>query len=109
MSFNSRPHTEVDRVYLSLETRIVFFQLTTSHGGRRNRYGLVTVFVTFQLTTSHGGRRTIMRAVRLLSVFQLTTSHGGRHTEHIRRQLVSGAFNSRPHTEVDFIKPPFRY
>ena len=78
MSFNSRPHKEVDTSTPYSIDDPAIFQLTTSQGGRRYCIYYALFPIPFQLTTSQGGRRWI-----LLS--------------------PSGAspFNSRPHKEVD--------
>ena len=38
LSFNSRPHTEVDADSTEYDYEPLVFQLTTSHGGRRPLY-----------------------------------------------------------------------
>ena len=40
LTFNSRPHTEVDFSHPPVATRYTIFQLTTSHGGRHNSAGI---------------------------------------------------------------------
>ena len=79
ISFNSRPHTEVDATPAGVCSSINFFQLTTSHGGRPDpRDECCPVFL-----------------------FQLTTSHGGRPPSVPESLPGYPSFNSRPHTEVD--------
>ena len=56
----------------------VFFQFTTSQGGRPARYSLSIISIIFQFTTSQGGRRPLQRSSPL-----------------------PPSFNSRPHKEVD--------
>ena len=51
------------------------FQLTTSQGGRPERYGFKDLFVVFQLTTSQGGRQKSKDQIRFnarLSTHDLT-------------------------------------
>ena len=101
ISFNSRPHTEVDDDIKRIKKYLRSFQLTTSHGGRleaeiarreeemlsthdltrRSTMHFVKKYLlrSFQLTTSHGGRRLIVDLTSISEIFQLTTSHGGRH------------------------------
>ena len=79
ISFNSRPHTEVDRILSHCQSEHNAFQLTTSHGGRLTDAGFTYA----------------------ISIFQLTTSHGGRPFHFQRNGAQKGPFNSRPHTEVD--------
>ena len=81
ISFNSRPHTEVDRILSHCQSEHNAFQLTTSHGGRLTDAGFTYA----------------------ISIFQLTTSHGGRPFHFQRNGAQKGPFNSRPHTEVDEI------
>ena len=124
MTFNSRPHMEVDRdgnpVYAAIRAlsthdltwrstsctrydlpRRSTFQLTTSHGGRHLRGLLWSGMLAFQLTTSHGGRR--HHTATAFSQFGLST-----HDLTWRSTLPAAppttgdrTFNSRPHMEVD--------
>ena len=56
--FNSRPHKEVDYPHFPSCYSLCIFQLTTSQGGRRKYLYFESDNVTiFQLTTSQGGRR----------------------------------------------------
>ena len=55
-SFNSRPHKEVD-TYHTLLTLCLYFQFTTSQGGRQKADVEFLVRNAFQFTTSQGGRQ----------------------------------------------------
>ena len=77
-SFNSRPHAEVDFFCLSADSFPSIFQLTTSRRGR-------------PWSWMPGGSGTF---------FQLTTSRRGRHNRR-RKDGRRNSFNSRPHAEVD--------
>ena len=101
--FNSRPHEEVDFVYVCLILDVVTFQLTTSRGGRLVYVCLILDVVTFQLTTSRGGR--------LCADSSPYHRHGISTHDLTRRStynwFVSSNlfiyFNSRPHEEVDLV------
>ena len=121
-SFNSRPHTEVDitrgkkakTTILSIhdltrrstcdrqyQRKIVIFQFTTSHGGRRDLLNGGINAGVFQFTTSHGGRRRVgycFSRVSALSIHDLTR-RSTLKTDQSNQYRSS--FNSRPHTEVD--------
>ena len=56
-SFNSRPHKEVDMCFLWPNKWRKFFQFTTSQGGRLIPGRLVIILLVFQFTTSQGGRQ----------------------------------------------------
>ena len=56
MSFNSRPHKEVDSDTVFSSHFLRIFQLTTSQGGRPVIDGVRQKIKDFQLTTSQGGR-----------------------------------------------------
>ena len=122
VSFNSRPHKEVDQPETSREDIREFFQFTTSQGGRRPLFAVRYVSIVFQFTTSQGGRRIWSRLLNTFSSFQFTTSQGGRpsgwdqfpgfalsihdltrrSTRKSQPTLQSRRpFNSRPHKEVD--------
>ena len=100
LSFNSRPHKEVDNAVLTGIKDGFAFQLTTSQGGRPYSIYPFEMFIVFQLTTSQGGRHRAEIRILFTSVFQLTTSQGGRPQA---LQLLPDhlSFNSRPHKEVD--------
>ena len=81
-SFNSRPHKEVDH-QAGISSLVSLFQFTTSQGGRRanrsqryNRGGLSIHDLTRRST------HRIQDAVSNRCTFQFTTSQGGRHKEH---------------------------
>ena len=78
--FNSRPHTEVDSCRSIVLYAIPSFQLTTSHGGRQEQMEYLKEWNN--LSTHDLTRRSTehIRADALRLTFQLTTSHGGRHT-----------------------------
>ena len=77
-SFNSRPHKEVDHFPCFSEYNSLFFQFTTSQGGRPKRSYFYANVEGFQFTTSQGGRLfdTVMDFFE--KTFQFTTSQGGR-------------------------------
>ncbi len=79
ISFNSRPHKEVDRKRQHFLARRLSFQFTTSQGGRPKTMVYGDIFHDFQFTTSQGGR--LYWSTSFKSVFL--------------------PFNSRPHKEVD--------
>ena len=124
-NFNSRPHEEVDRMWLVSYTSASIFQLTTSRRGRL----WFTVYwfnvLRFQLTTSRRGRRRgardpgrsqeisthdlTKRSTLLQALLQIYHSHFNSrpHEEvdgssHMLQSFLSH-FNSRPHEEVDFL------
>ena len=77
-SFNSRPHTEVDRatvIFSSYSARLSTHDLTRRSTPDITRWNIMDVF---QLTTSHGGRLIRLCSSSIRLAFQLTTSHGGR-------------------------------
>ena len=79
MSFNSRPHTEVDQVAGNIKSGTTAFQLTTSHGGRLR---LIISRILFMILSTHDLTRRstkILEEIEIRAIFQLTTSHGGRH------------------------------
>ena len=78
MPFNSRPHTEVDHCELFGFDNTEHFQLTTSHGGRRNRLHQMENVLSFN-------------------------SRPHTEVDHCAHENQTGtnSFNSRPHTEVD--------
>ena len=81
ISFNSRPHKEVDYMAARLRPSYDPFQLTTSQGGRLVITGVRVTEYSFQLTTSQGGRP-LTRVLHFGQVpFQLTTSQGGRQSK----------------------------
>ena len=70
MTFNSRPHMEVDNKSNSRYSNSNGFQLTTSHGGRRSRTRSNQLQkLNFQLTTSHGGRQQISLFFHRVRIF----------------------------------------
>ncbi len=99
LSFNSRPHKEVDteqlcpdnicnlsihdltrrstRAPVHLPLRLPF-QFTTSQGGRPGRVEEVSGEMIFQFTTSQGGRLYRGISDQQTYAFQFTTSQGGR-------------------------------
>ena len=102
ISFNSRPHKEVDNSSVDrLGDRIVF-QFTTSQGGRPSDYPKTWDEIDFQFTTSQGGRPCRYDNALAVLPFQFTTSQGGRRGAS-RGSGRTGPFNSRPHKEVDSI------
>ena len=110
LSFNSRPHKEVDLLrqnfyhqtsHLSIHdlTRRstsaptfsssgAIFQFTTSQGGRRTIPFQSIAVATFQFTTSQGGRQGYSIFSHLRVVFQFTTSQGGRLHSPFRKKLL---------------------
>ena len=78
ISFNSRPHAEVDFLCFSFDSFPSIFQLTTSRRGRQDSCCISCDTFSFQLTTSRRGR----------PYFILSPG-------------CSRSFNSRPHAEVD--------
>ena len=101
--FNSRPHKEVD---INISADIAVMPLSIHDLTRRStvisRYYVMSV-VFFQFTTSQGGRPLVPREVLGVGAFQFTTSQGGRrHTVSTDNQERT-AFNSRPHKEVDAV------
>ena len=60
------------------------FQFTTSQGGRRAMWSITNPTMSFQFTTSQGGRR-VSGSISWLQYlnFQFTTSQGGRLCDHI--------------------------
>ena len=101
LTFNSRPHKEVDAL-CTFNVSIVFpFQFTTSQGGRHTTRTFPGVIGSFQFTTSQGGRLLILElslSPDALSIHDLTR----RSTGYLLRLLIYDcAFNSRPHKEVD--------
>ena len=79
VSFNSRPHTEVDS--RPCPTEKVCYPFNSRPHTEVDRAEKITRIFFF--------------------IFQLTTSHGGRHCAHISLPPMKISFNSRPHTEVD--------
>ena len=77
------------------------FQFTTSQGGRLNSMDTVNAALAFQFTTSQGGRPLVEWFYSGNWIFQFTTSQGGRQDTG-SLHCYAGAFNSRPHKEVDF-------
>ena len=126
LSFNSRPHTEVDCINRYIKNTI----LLSIHDLTRRSTDIKIVMQTkeqtfnsrphtevdlgqrmwrrhdktFQFTTSHGGRPDDVDDEDVERVFQFTTSHGGRRCMEKWWKLGSGSFNSRPHTEVDTLE-----
>ena len=78
MSFNSRPHEEVDFPISTAISFIGFFQFTTSRGGRHYYLTQINADYTFQFTTSRGGRQYYGSGGSCQEFFQFTTSRGGR-------------------------------
>ena len=100
LSFNSRPHTEVDvqnricneyntlsthdltrrstLTFLSPRLSIESFQLTTSHGGRPIRSQYIFCRSSFNSRPHTEVDLTCVEVVNVSGIFQLTTSHGGR-------------------------------
>ena len=102
-SFNSRPHKEVDTLAWRnpLARYLSTHDLTRRSTPSRNA---VCPYLYFQLTTSQGGRLFRTESTDLHLIFQLTTSQGGRLLPAVTVAEVEDAFNSRPHKEVDRIR-----
>ena len=122
LSFNSRPHKEVDTMKSDEVNRSEIFQFTTSQRGRlkgpvpwlhyyafnsrphkevdRMQQVLLQQPILFQFTTSQRGRQGQKRQYKPVLRFQFTTSQRGRPGTEIS---CTGrlTFNSRPHKEVD--------
>ena len=101
MSFNSRPHKEVDSGCPKRQRAFIFFQLTTSQGGRPAFSSSSIVDGLFQLTTSQGGRRS-----PAIPVQPRRTPFNSRPHKEVDiiadgRMMLHKPFNSRPHKEVD--------
>ena len=99
-SFNSRPHAEVDRRGSTQAVLSQSFQLTTSRRGRHVLRLVCPRLHVFQLTTSRRGRPPPPYCEPMPENFQLTTSRRGRPFSMVLSVFL-GAFNSRPHAEVD--------
>ena len=102
---------------------VVFFQFTTSQGGRRQTSSSSCVLrsfnsrphkevdilsvsyfllsIIFQFTTSQGGRLFFSSMSPTSPTFQFTTSQGGRRLLRNFLRYGTQSFNSRPHKEVD--------
>ena len=102
-TFNSRPHAEVDSG-LEGEFTTDFFQLTTSRRGRRTIFIHTIIIIFFQLTTSRRGRPSVYRCGRRARPFN-SRPHAevDNGTEYTYKPANS--FNSRPHAEVDATAP----
>ena len=102
LSFNSRPHEEVDkdtRVRLHL---LVIFQLTTSRRGRLHSTGNISRLCIPFNSRPHEEVDPLEPRSRSVPEkdFQLTTSRRGRLLSGFHLTSVT-SFNSRPHEEVD--------
>ena len=78
LSFNSRPHAEVDVLAICMYHLYQIFQLTTSRRGRPQKIHRNAIISIFQLTTSRRGRRNLLIPCCTSLSFQLTTSRRGR-------------------------------
>ena len=91
------------------ERLCIFFQFTTSRGGRHTVFRIHGRALNFQFTTSRGGRRYmyfINHLFPVLSIHDLTR----RSTHHPYLEFYQPyPFNSRPHEEVDTVRLTFGY
>ena len=98
--FNSRPHKEVD------EFSVLLSLFSSSFNSRPHKevdvvfYDCIHITIIFQFTTSQGGRPGEMSDKEQKAIFQFTTSQGGRPVLSSWLRNIS-PFNSRPHKEVD--------
>ncbi len=101
MTFNSRPHEEVDDAEWEADCVKECFQLTTSRGGRlvSNRQKIYPLPFNSRPHEEVDDDESIKNALE--AVFQLTTSRGGRLATTVEGEDSEEAFNSRPHEEVD--------
>ncbi len=99
ISFNSRPHKEVDRRLKAFSVRfdLSIHDLTRRSTTAIRKHGNA---LNFQFTTSQGGRRSRRGSCKTRLTFQFTTSQGGR-LDVLHTHYTKTSFNSRPHKEVD--------
>ena len=100
-TFNSRPHTEVDVHRLELQlSRIKPFN-SRPHTEVDLLAGIIfsiKIVLSIHDLTRRSTSPVLIRRKR--TIFQFTTSHGGRHGWRKAKKKWR-TFNSRPHTEVD--------
>ena len=105
MSFNSRPHKEVDDLLYPLFSFVVFFQFTTSQGGRQHLSSSQRLFLSFNSRPHKEvdpGRTISFVHSLALSIHDLTRRSTVRFFGYLVAVLP---FNSRPHKEVDIPEP----
>ena len=102
LSFNSRPHKEVDLLRRNRERMVRSFNSRPHKEVDRATCRAVHTRLDFQFTTSQGGRLVPSFLVIFPTFFQFTTSQGGRR-QLAQTLLCHNPFNSRPHKEVDHI------
>ena len=99
-AFNSRPHKEVDLVSGRNLLRIFLFQFTTSQGGRLSSHGFLFPIYSFNSRPHKEVDYSCSICIyhRGLSIHDLT-----RRSTFLQlgRMAAQSTFNSRPHKEVD--------
>ena len=107
MSFNSRPHTEVDAFPAACRNKI--HNLSTHDLTRRSTRNHPRSCLADYLSTHDLTRRSTCPTCGMYAggFFQLTTSHGGRLFVYTDTEVIMYTFNSRPHTEVDLTDNTF--
>ena len=103
MSFNSRPHEEVDsNFYIPLSIWKPFNSRPHEEVDYVEKY-LVSLPSPFNSRPHEEVDATDNVPSSARCIFQFTTSRGGRPRLYIRQSPLLSSFNSRPHEEVDIL------